>query len=98
MAETRPPQVMTAAKDLVPLAKAIIGILHRMRGQGYAPLPTEASAFFLYAAMAGVSHLLAHDVEPRLPSHMREAAYQLAPEIARLLREEVQLPQPPIGN
>jgi len=47
--------------------------------------------------MAGVSHLLAH-VDGLLPPHMREQAYELAPEIARLMAEDVKLPKRPIGN
>jgi hypothetical protein len=85
-----------AAKDLVPLAKAIFGVYRQVRGEGYVELPNESVTFFIYAAMAGVSHFLAHDLG--LPSHMREAAYELAPEIARLLREEVQMPRGPVGS
>ncbi len=45
-----------AAKDILPLAKAIFGVYGRVRGEGFAELPPEAVTFFIYAAMAGVSH------------------------------------------
>jgi hypothetical protein len=94
-----------AAKDLVPVAMRILRILGRMRAEGFVPLQPEQSAFFLYAAMAGISHLLAN-IEghqgpdgPRLiPSHMREYAYELAPEIARLLAADFTLPKRPLGS
>lgn len=85
-----------AAKDILPLAKAVFSVYERVRGEGFAELPPEAVTFFLYAAMAGVSHFLANDLG--LPSHMREAAYELAPEIARLLRAEVEALRRPTGN
>jgi hypothetical protein len=76
-----------AAKDLVPLAKVIFGVLKSMRGKGNVPLPPDAAMFFLCAAMAGVSQFLVEDLG--LGGRMREVANALAPEIARLLREEV---------
>jgi hypothetical protein len=94
-----------AARDLVPVAKRILGILGRMRAEGFVPLQPEQSAFFLYAAMAGVSHLLANfegaegpNGPMLIPSHLREQAYELAPEIARFLAEEFTLPKRPAGN
>lgn len=98
MSENMPGQVTAAAKDLVPLARAIVSILGRTRGEGFVPLQPEQSAFFLYAAMAGASHFLTHVEGPLLPSHMRETAYELAPEIARLLAEDVTLPKRPLGR
>jgi hypothetical protein len=107
MQDKKPTQaeLTAAARDLVPLAKAILGNLGRMRAQGFVPLQPEQSAFFLFAAMAGVSHLLANIEGPEgpdgprlIPSHMREHAYELAPEIARFLAEDVTIPKRPVGS
>jgi hypothetical protein len=94
----REAQVQAAAADIVPLARAIFGLLNRVRGQGYVPLPSEAALFFLYAAMAGVSKYLEDDFAHAIPPQMRDAANLLAPEIARLLREAGLEPPKPAGN
>jgi hypothetical protein len=76
-----------AARDLVPLAKTVLDVLNRMRGEGNTPLHPNAALFFLCAAMAGVSQFLEDDLG--LSSRMREVANSLAPEIALLLRDDM---------
>lgn len=85
-----------AAADLVPLARAIFGCLHRLRLAGFLPPPTEARVFFLYAACKGVSRFLESGLPAALPERMRVAADELAPEIARALQALVATEPPPV--
>jgi hypothetical protein len=98
MDHTEGPSAVTAAQDLLPLARAIFAILPRLRGAGFVPLPNEASVFFLYAACQGVAHYLAVEFPDSLPPRMHDAASKLAPEIARLLHELATRTREPSGS